>query len=262
MSIDSYPVGLLLVPCCVVASLAGLHASRRWLPHDELVRFQDVASYLFAVVGTLYAVILGLVVVDSMSKFSEARLASEAESNALSEIILFTTQFPGDGSRRVRDLAGDYAKSVIETEWPTMAQHGHATETHKIAIELLQTVFAYEPKSSREEQLFATQVQAAADFWNFRRTRLVHASQSGLPTLEWMVLISGGVITVVFAYFFKVEHLRLQLAMTSMLAAVIALNLYLILMFASPFSGDLQVVPEGFHLTRVILDEVEGHHFE
>jgi len=256
MTIDSYPVGLLLVPGCVAVSLAGLKASRRWLPHEELVRFQDVASYLFAVVGTLYAVILGLVVVDSMSKFSEARLASEAESNALSDIILFTTQFPGGGSRRVQDLAESYAKSVTEVEWPRMARHGSAPETRRLAVDLVLAVFAYEPKSPREEQLFAAQVQAATDFWNNRRTRLVHATQAGLPLLEWIVLISGGVITVVFAYFFKVEHVRLQLAMTSMLSAVIALNLYLILMFASPFSGDVQVEPEGFHLSRAILDEV------
>lgn len=256
MTIDSYPVGLLLVPGCVAMSLVGLKAARRWLPHDELVRFQDVASYLFAVVGTLYAVILGLVVVDSMGRFSEARLAAEAESNALSDIILFATQFPGEGAGRIRGLAQDYVESVTEVEWPGMARHGSAVETRRLALDLVLAVFAYEPKSSREEQLYAGQVQAATEFWNNRRTRLVHATEAGLPLLEWIVLIAGGVITVVFAYFFKVEHVRLQLAMTSMLSAVIALNLYLILMFASPFSGDLQVEPEGFRHTRSILDEI------
>jgi len=82
------------------------------------------------------------------------------------------------------------------------------------------------------------------------------ASQRGPPFLEWVVLAAGGVITVAFAYLFKLDGFRLQLAITAVLAAVIALNLYLILMFASPFSGDVRINPDGFALTRLTLQEM------
>nr|WP_303652792.1 DUF4239 domain-containing protein [Paludisphaera mucosa] len=217
---------------------------------------QDVASYLYAVVGTLYAVILGLIVVDSMSKFSEARLTVESESNAISDIALFASQLPGDTSRRVRSIIAAYVKSATEREWPLMASGRTSPEARALAVDLSRAVLSFEPKSERESAIFDAQLGSVTQFWNSRRTRLLIASQRGLPSLEWIVLIAGGVITVGFTYFFKLDDFRLQLAITAMLSAVIALNLYLILMFGSPFSGDVKIDPDGFSLTRYILDEV------
>jgi hypothetical protein len=256
MAIDSHPIGFLLVLACIGGAMGGLVLARRHLHREDLEGVRDVASYLFAVAGTLYAVILGLVVVDAMTKFYDARLAVEEESNALSDILLIASQLPGDGPRRVRELADAYVRAVIEDEWPRMTVGGPSPEARRLAVDLVRETYAIEPRDDRESQLFAGAVQAATQFWNGRRTRLLLAEDSGLPALVWVVLIVGGAITVVFTYFFKIGRFGLQVAMTAMLSTIIALNLYLILMFASPFSGTIQVGPGGFELSRFILKEV------
>jgi hypothetical protein len=238
-----------------MATLFGLAFARRSLHRHDLVKIQEVASYLFAVVGTLYAVILGLIVVDSMSKFSEARLTVAAEANALSDIVLFASQLDGDAPRRVRALAEAYVKTVTDREWSLMSAGQSSPEAKKLAVDLSVAILSFEPKTEREQEIFAAQMEAGTQFWNNRRLRVVTAAHSGLPLLEWIVLIVGGVITVVFTYFFQLDDFRLQLMITGMLAAVIALNLYLILMFASPFSGDVKVHPEGFDASRYIIEE-------
>ena len=255
MTLDSYPFGLLLVPGCVAAALGGLALMRRSLHRrSDLSRIHDVASSLYAIVGTLYAVILGLIVVDSMNKFSEARATTEAESNALADVTLLASQLPGEGPKRVRALADDYVRSAIRTEWPSMARRRPDPDTRRIATDLWLAVLSFEPQTAREQEVFSKQMDAAADFWNNRRTRLMIALQGGLPTMEWAVLIVGGVVTVSFSYFFKVDRFRLQMVMTGLLAVVIALNLYLVLMFASPFSGDVTVRPEGFAMSAYAHD--------
>ncbi len=95
------------------------------------------------------------------------------------------------------------------------------------------------------------------DFWNNRRIRVVFASH-GIPFLEWFVLVAGGVITVTFTYFFRLDHLRIQVAMTSLVATIIALNLYLILMFGYPFSGDIKVSSDSFQVTQAIISHREA----
>ena len=55
-------------------------------------------------------------------------------------------------------------------------------------------------------------------------------------------------VTVGLTYFLVLDDVRIQVALTAMVAVLIALNIFLILMFAYPFSGDLQVSPEGFHV--------------
>jgi len=52
-------------------------------------------------------------------------------------------------------------------------------------------------------------------------------------------------------YFRVLDDLRIQVALTAMVAVLIALNIFLILMFGYPFSGDLHVSPDSF---RVVLN--------
>lgn len=258
MAIDTYPVGLLLVPGCVAMSLAGLAVARRSLHRHDLAKIQEVASYLFGVVGTLYAVILGLVVVDSMSRFSEARLTVEAEANAISDIVLFASQVPGEGQRRARRCAEAYVESVSEVEWPLMASGETSPATRKLALDLSTALLSFEPRTEREQEIFAGQVEALGQFWNSRRARSATAGRDGLPPLEWLILIVGGLITVIYTFFFKPDDFRLQLAITGMLSAVIALNLYLVLMFGSPFSGDVKIHPDSFDSARRMMQALPG----
>src|SRR5437764_685782 len=95
-------------------------------------------------------------------------------------------------------------------------------------------------------------LSALFELWNNRRTRTVTAAQ-GVPALEWVVLIIGGAVTISFTYFFKLEHLKIQMVMTAMVAMIIALSLYLVLMFGYPYSGELKVDNAGFRVTHAII---------
>ena len=53
-------------------------------------------------------------------------------------------------------------------------------------------------------------------------------------------------------YFRVLDDLRIQVALTAMVAVLIALNIFLILMFGYPFSGDLRVGPDSFHVALMI----------
>jgi len=86
-------------------------------------------------------------------------------------------------------------------------------------------------------------MQQALELRDERRARTSMALYR-LPVIEWIVLCTGAVITIVFTYFFRLESHRIQLAMTGMVALLIALNLYLIVLFAAPYSGDLRVKPD------------------
>src|SRR5207237_1333196 len=95
----TFRVGPKLMVDAKAESVVGLLAVRRVLRTWDLLECHDVGGYLLSVVGTLYAVILGLIVVDSMGKFQQARATVEQESNSLADIILLSNQLP----RRERD---------------------------------------------------------------------------------------------------------------------------------------------------------------
>src|SRR3954451_4965752 len=112
MKIDSYLAGFFLVAGSTALSIAGLLIVRRVLHKENLISSHDVGGYLLSVVGTTYAVILGLIVVDAMARFQEARLTTENESNALADVILLSNQLPRETRERIQSLSLTYVDRV------------------------------------------------------------------------------------------------------------------------------------------------------
>jgi len=252
MKLDSYLSGFFLVGASTLVSVIGLLVVRKLLHTKNLISSHDVGGYLLSVVGTMYAVILGLIVVDAMGKFQEARQTTERESNALADVILLSNQLPPDQRTRVQTLALAYVDRVLEDEWPILDHGQFAPSARHAAIDLIDAVSGFEPKTNKEQEIYAAEIEMLCEFWNCRRTR-INTAAHGLPALEWFVLIVGGVITISFTYFFKLEHLRIQIIMTVMVASIIALCLFLVLMFGYPYSGELKVDPSNFKLAHAII---------
>jgi hypothetical protein len=257
LKIDSYASGALLVATANAAALIGLLATRRPLRRLGMISHHEVGGFLLSVVGTMYAVILGLIVVDALAKFQSGRQTTEAEANALANIVLLADHLPPAERDRIRSLAVSYAHLVIDEEWPLLDAGGFSGEARSVALRLIDALAGLEPRSDREQALYERAIEASEGLWDNRRMRIVAASH-GIPRLEWFVLISGGMITVAFTYFFRVDHLRIQAAMTSLVATIIALNLYLVLMFGYPFSGDVKVGCDSFDIVPVIADRRGG----
>lgn len=99
--------GIFLIGISVVAANVGLMAVRNKVNHQTLKSSHEVGGYLFAAVATLYAVLLGLIVVDAMGRYQEATHQAEYESNALSNIFLLAEQLPPPKKVEVQQFVGN-----------------------------------------------------------------------------------------------------------------------------------------------------------
>ncbi|HEY2158091.1 MAG TPA: hypothetical protein VGH33_20855 [Isosphaeraceae bacterium] len=253
MKIDSYLSGVLLVVGTDILTILGLVAVRRFLRSTGRLTDHDVGGSLFQVAGTMYAVNLGLIVVDAMDRFHEASRTTASEASALANLIMLSNGLGPEARGRIQACASAYADRVVDDEWPVMDLGRHAPEARAAGVRLITTVTSFEPKGEREQAIYASMLTAAGELWNARRQR-TSRGVNAVPALEWVVLIGGGVVTVVFTYFFRLRQWRTQVAMTSMVSTVIALNIYLVLMFGYPYSGDLKVSPDGFVVAKSIIE--------
>ncbi len=76
MSIDTYAAGAVLIGASTVAAVAGLILMRRFGYFRRLAISHEASGQYLSLVGTLYAVLLGLIVVDAMGRFQQVRLWS------------------------------------------------------------------------------------------------------------------------------------------------------------------------------------------
>jgi hypothetical protein len=66
-----------------LAALLGLALVQRLVPAAIRQEQNDVAGFIYAVLGVIYAVLLALVVIATWEEFGRARITVEAEANAL-----------------------------------------------------------------------------------------------------------------------------------------------------------------------------------
>ena len=115
----------------------------------------------------------------------------------------------------------------------------------------------FEPTGPREEALYSKLLDELQDLNDARRMRLVSARE-GIPYLIWGVLIGGGVVTVLFTYFFGLKNFRAQIAMTALYVTSIGFVLFLIASIDHPFSGAVSVRPEAMELVIQRIEALEA----
>jgi Na+/proline symporter len=73
-----------------------------------------------------------------------------------------------------------------------------------------------------------------------RRARL-HLATGIVPTMLWVVLCCGAVMTIGFTFFFGTKNLGAQITMTGILAVIVFMGLLVIVSFDHPFTGPVHV---------------------
>jgi hypothetical protein len=247
--------GVLIVGGACLAAVIGLSLVQRLVPVSVREEHNDVAGFIYAALGVIYAVLLALVVIAVWEEFGRARVTVESEANALAEIFWLAHQRPEPEGPHLQELARSYAEVVVEEEWPLMQQGRtplmeQTQETPRgwvLIDDIRSTLQGYEPRTEAGQELYAQgldQVQRLADA---RRTRLVQAEE-GIPSVLWVVLIVGGMVTVGFSYLFGLANTWAHRLMVVSLAGVIALVLFTISAMDHPFSGGARIGTEAFEL--------------
>jgi Protein of unknown function (DUF4239) len=245
--------GPLIVGGGVVLSLLLVILVRSRFSAEQLTRAHEATGNMLAVVGTLYAVMLGLVVVDAMVRFEKAIDVVQSESACLADIYILSQRLPETHRQRLHDACRAYAVAVVEKEWPLMAQGFVSADARKAGLRVLRSLDDFEPTTEAEKAAFPLILEEMQNTWDRRRER-ISTAEYGIPAVEWVALLLGAVVTVVFAGLFHVENFRLQMLITAMAALVIGLNLYLVSLFGYPYAGDLTVSNRPFRVDIGVFD--------
>ena len=229
----------------VAASVGGLVLVQRTVPPAWRQEHNEVAGFIFAVLGVAYAVLLGLMVVAVWQSWEEAEGAATDEANELAAIFWIGHGLSEPEGRRLQELARAYAREVVQEEWRDMARGEDSPRAWGLLDEMRGTVQAQEPATESQSLLYDQALQRIHELADARQERLLHAD-AGLPFILWAVLLIGGVIVVSFTYLFGLHSTFVHTLMVGSLALTIALVLFTVGALDYPFRGDVRVWPDAF----------------
>jgi hypothetical protein len=244
-------LGTLLVVGIPLLTVVVQAVVRRLAPSIIEGEHNEVAGFLIAVVGVVYAVTLAFIVIVTWEGFRDARDTVDTEAGSLRSLYR-DSQALGEPTRtRMGELVVRYGREVAGPEWDAMDDGESSEAAFGLIGDMFATLGTASASTPTQETFLADALVRLNDVAQNRAKR-ISVAEEGQVSILWVAIILGGILTIGFALLFGVSNERLHYVMVGGFAAVLALQILVILVLSHPFSGDVRVTPAPFE--RVVRD--------
>ncbi|HSE90710.1 MAG TPA: DUF4239 domain-containing protein [Candidatus Binatia bacterium] len=251
---SSWIWGFLFVGATVGLAIGGMLLVRRSVTLSTLESHNQVAGYIYNVVGVVYAVLLAFIAIVVWQQHTQVQSHVEQEANQLGDLYRNAQVFPEEVRARLQNQIRAYSRIVVEKEWPAMAKGETSLDAWAALNQLWRAYQQVEARNDHEKLWYAKSLDQLDQLGDFRRLRLV-SNRAAVPALMWVVLLATGIITIGFSFFFGTPNSSAQALMTGALSATIGFVLFLIWDLNHPFAGFVRVEPTPFHQLWNIIDK-------
>ena len=207
--------------------------------------YNDVMGWQFGVLGTTYAVILGFMLSSVWSSYMVASQDVSEEATANLGVFRSAENLPKPYSDQLRNIAILYASTMIQDEWPAMANDGPLTAGDSV-IASMWTLSLNMLKDLPAQSEAASSVRAAIRLLQDKRERRREQYRAQLPPIMWAVLIGGAILVIASSCLSGNENLRLHYFHVLSISTLILLMLTAIADIARPFGGGTSLDPVAF----------------
>lgn len=196
-----------------------------------------------ATVISFLAIVLGFSLVTAQANLRtiEAHVATEA--NDINQMDRLLVRYGDAKVTAMRALLANYAQSIVEAEWPLMAQGAEVTLENNGPPplgQLSRAVFTIEPAAGRQTEIY-NQILKQMDDLTQARSQRIEDSSIRLPATFWGIILALFVILFVLALL--IEPAVGRAVAIGAQALAVALLLSLVFIYDAPFKGRNLVQP-------------------
>lgn len=246
MTFYQVPAFLLLFASMAGAAAIAVSAHlivRRRFRGFEFSSNNNVGGIILGVLGGLYAIMLAFVVGIVWREYDDSGQRVAGEVAAATNVWYAASGLPQPQRRETRELLLQYARLMVDKEWPAMRSGGRTPEAVPLlarAFELVEAVHIGPNGEQNAQQMAMQQLGVMQETRYFR----LDDNERGLTTFQWTILVVGSALVISFCFLLGSDSLRVQLLMTASVAAMIALIFVLIYELDYPFRGGIGVPPD------------------
>jgi hypothetical protein len=241
----------LAVGVAVVLAVTAVLVGDRVIGKSVGPQHNSTLSPFMTVVGLVFGALLGFTVVVSWEQFSSADANVAHEASTLTTMYRQTVAMPEPERTQLRVQLRKYAEAAETADWKALDSSGK-TDAARAAITEMYRLLGAQPNASSNpvNGEFLSQLTVLA---NDRNQRVLDA-QPRIPGLLWAGLIFGGVVLVSLTGFMRLNHRIGHMILSSAVAVLLGLLLYIIYWLDHPLGTQVGVTPEPFRQALVVFD--------
>jgi hypothetical protein len=209
----------------------------------------EAVSGTVQAIGVFYGITVGLIAVAVWNTNSNASELVSKEAASIASLYRDVSGYPSPIREELRSKLRAYTEFVINEAWP--AQREGRGQNISAGVEILNdfqtALFSFEPKSNSQAALHNETLRAFNQLVEYRRLR-IDAVSSGLSTVMWVVIWVGAIISIGVAYFYNISDVKLHAILVSLMAAFLAMVLFMIVINDKPFYGYSSISSDPYKL--------------
>ena len=252
-SLPAIVAGPIVVVAFVIASLVIALVVDKISPRELRIEHNDLAGFILAVIGVIYAVLLAFVTIGVWERFEVAESRSYEEASALTAVYRDAGSF--EQSRELRAAIRAYVEELVADEWPRM-QRGEESPQVDRQMEHIDGMVRGLTVTSQSRQDVHDQMLAELNVALGDRDARLSEDATGISGIMWFVLVFGAFITIGFTSLFGFRRDVMQYVMIGTLALLIGLVLFLAIALNYPYRGAVTVEPKAYHTALRTFDAI------
>jgi Protein of unknown function (DUF4239) len=242
--LSSFQSAVVIVLSVAGALLLVVLLNRLW-PIDHRKLLNDVTGWQLGVLGTTYGVILGFMLYTVWEGFRAAQIDANLEATSMLNVYRLAEGLPSPQQEAMRDLAKKYEAAVVNQEWPAM-QRQQEDRAASVVLGKMWRVLASVKVESMAIANSVDHIQYAMSNLAERRNMRDQQRTNQLPGLLWLLLVLGGLATIVSSCILGNDKKWLHYCQVGALTFVIITSLAAIADLARPYQGAVAVEPSAF----------------
>jgi Protein of unknown function (DUF4239) len=233
-----------------IAFAVALACGGQWYLHqrfreEDFIRHNEIGGTILATAGTLYAVVLGFLIVATWQEFAQARQLVALESAAAADAWHMAVGLPRAQRSRVRSAILAYSNLMVAGEWPLMRRGTLDTRGDLLIMTAIGAAGTFRPADMSQSNAQSGTLAQLGILHDVRQRRLA-TNVSEIAPFEWFILLLGGVLVICFCWLFGAPNRIVHLAMTACVATIIASMLVLLFELQYPFRTSLRIGPDDW----------------
>jgi hypothetical protein len=217
---------------------------RRWFGERD---FNDIVGHYLSAFGVLYGITLGLISVGAWENYGDVESKVSEEAAAIASLYRNVDSYPEPNRAELTGILRDYTRQTIDVSWPEMRRGIVPLGGHALIVRFQRALVAFEPANEGQRALHSESLYRFNQLIEFRRLRM-ESVEGRLPSILWVVVIAGSLMSFVLTWLMVAENTRLHDVLTGIMALLLGLLIFFLLTLDLPFQGQHSVGPDSFEL--------------
>ncbi|MBA3873112.1 MAG: DUF4239 domain-containing protein [Anaerolineae bacterium] len=210
----------------------------------------DTVQFYAGAIAAFYGIALAFITVANWENYTRAVSIVSAEAASVGALYRDVTGYPEPLRTELKADLKEYLEFVVNQAWPAQQQGVVIQGSVEILNKFQDALLQFEPATEGQKVIHGEAFSQYNEFISNRRQRIDFVD-AALPTILWVIILGGAVITIFVTYFFYVPNVRLHILLIVCYSMLIAVVIYFTALMENPLKGPVGITPSSY---QTILD--------